>query len=67
MIPNGEGTNFRGIGLVEVLWKAISNIINLWLSSSIQFHDALNEFCAGRGMGTATLEENLLQQLISMR
>ena len=24
MIPKGRGTNFRGIVLVEVLWKAIS-------------------------------------------
>ena len=27
MIPNGGGTDFRGIGLVEVLWKAIYGII----------------------------------------
>ena len=28
MIPKGGGTDFSGIGLVEVLWKAISIIIN---------------------------------------
>ena len=66
MIPNGEGTDFRGGGLVEVLWKAISGIINRRLSSSIQFHDAMHGFCAGRGIGTATLEANLLQQLYYM-
>ena len=35
MIPNGGGTNFRGVNLVEVLWKATSTIINRRLLSSI--------------------------------
>ena len=67
MIPKRVGTNFRGIGLVEVLWKAISGIINRRILSSIQFHNALYGFLVGRGTGTATLGENLLQQLIAMR
>ena len=67
MIPKGVGTEFRVISLVDVLWKAISGIINRRISSSIQFHDALHGFCAGRGMDTATLEANILQQIISMR
>ena len=67
MTPKGGGNDFRGIGLMEVLWKAISGIINRRLSSSIQFHDALHGFCAGRVTGTATLEENLHHQLIVMR
>ena len=67
MISKGLGTELRGIGLVEFLWKAISGIINRRLSSSIQFHDALHGFCALRGVGTTTLEANLLQQIIAMR
>ena len=67
MIPKGGCTNFRGIGLLEVLWKVISIIINLWLLSSIHFHDVLHGFCTGRGTGTTTLKENLLQQLIATR
>ena len=67
MIPKGGGNNFRGIGLVEVLWKAISGIINHRILPSIQFHDALHGFFAGRGTVTTTLEENLLQQIIAMR
>ena len=66
MISKGVGTNFRGIGLVEVLWKVISGIINHRISSSIQFHDALHGFRMGRGTGNATLQAKLLQQLISM-
>ena len=67
MIPKGLGTDFRVIGLVEVLWKAISGIINFRISSSIQFHDAPHGFHTVRETGTATLKANLLQQLIAMR
>ena len=67
IIPKGRGTNLRGIGLVEVLWKAISGIINCPLSSSTQFHDVLHGFQAGRGTGTANLEAKLFQQVIAMR
>ena len=61
MIPKGGGTDFWGVGLVEVLWKAIYGIINFRLSSSIQFHDILHGFHMGRGTGTTTPKENLLQ------
>ena len=67
MITNGGGTNFRGIGLVEVLWKAISGIINCWISSSIQFHDTLHGFRAEIVTGITTLDAKLLQQIIAMR
>ena len=45
----------------------ISGIFNLWLSSSIQLHDALHGFRAGVGTGTATLEGDILQHLIAIR
>ena len=67
IIPKGGDTDFREIGLVEVLWKAISGIINLWISSSIQFHEALHGFFVGIGTWNATLEGKLLQHLIDMR
>ena len=67
MIPKGVGTDFRGIGLVEVLWKAISGIINRRISSSIHFHDALHVFRAERGTGITILEAELLQKLIYMK
>ena len=47
MILKGGGTDFRGIGLVEVLWKAISGIINCRISPSIHCHDDLHGFHAG--------------------
>ena len=67
IILKGGGTDLWGIGLVEVLWKAIDGITNLRISSSIQFHDVLHEFFMWRGTGTTNLEAKLLQQLIAMR
>ena len=66
LIPKGKG-DYRGIGLVEVMWKVVAVILNLRLTSSITFHDVLHGFLAGRGTGTATLEAKLLQQLAAMR
>ena len=66
LIPKGKG-EYRGIGLVEVMWKVVAVILNCRLTSSITFHDVLHGFRAGRGTGTATLEAKLLQQLAAMR
>ena len=67
VILKGGGTDFICIGLVEVQWKVTYSIINLRIFSSIQLHDDLHGFCAGRGTGTATLEAKMLQQPIAMR
>ena len=67
MIIKGVGTDFRWIGLVEVLWKAVSGIINFGILSSIQFHDDLHGFCVGIGTGAATLKAKMFQQFIAMR
>ena len=66
LIPKGKG-DYRGIGLVEVMWKVVAVILNHRLTYSITFHDVLHGFRAGRGTGTATLEAKLLQQLAAMR
>ena len=66
LIPKGK-RDYRGIGLVEVIWKVVAVILNRRLTSSITFHDVLHGFRAGRGTGTATLEAKLLQQLAAMR
>ena len=67
MISKGGGTYFLGIGLVEVLWKAIYGIIDIRLSYYIQFHDVLHGFRWGRGTCISALESKLLQQIIAMR
>ena len=47
--------------------KVVAEILNLRLTASINFHDFLHGFRAGRGTGTATLEAKLLQQLAALR
>jgi hypothetical protein len=66
LLPKGDG-DYRGIGLVEVIWKLIAAIINERLKGSIDFHDALHGFRAGRGTGTATIEAKLCQQLAAIK
>ena len=65
LIPKGKG-EFRGIGLVEVIWKLLTLILHRRLTT-IELHDVLHGFREGRGTGTATLEAKLLQQLAAMR
>ena len=66
LIPKGK-KDYRGIGLVDVMWKVVAAILNRRFTSSITYHDALHGFRAGRGTGTATLEAKLLQQLAALR
>ena len=62
-----EKKEYRGIGLVEVMWKVVAAILHRRLTTAITYHDALHGFWYGRGTGTATLEAKLLQQLAAMR
>ena len=59
--------DFCGIGLVEVMWKVVAEILNLQLTASIKFHDFLHGFRAGHVTCTATLEDKLFQQLAALR
>jgi len=65
LLPKDSG-GFRGIGLLEIIWKLISSIIDVRLKTSIEFHDCLHGFLAKRGTGTATIEAKLMQQLAAM-
>ena len=58
---------YRYIGLFEVMCKIVAEILNRRPTASITFHKFLHGFWAGRGMGTATLEDKLLQQLAALR
>ena len=66
LTPKGK-KEYRGIGLVEVLWKVVAAILHRRLTTVITYHDTLHGFRAGRGTGTFTLEAKLLQQLAAMR
>ena len=61
------GEYYCGIGLLEVMWKVVAAILNLWLKVSITYHNFLHGFRAGRGTGTATLEAKLLWQIAALR
>ena len=63
--PKGKG-EYRVIGLVEVLWKFCAEVVNCPLKRSVVLHDALHRFRTERGMGKATLESNLTQQLAGL-
>ena len=41
LLPKGKG-EYRGIGLVEVIWKMITTIIHNRLWTAIYLHDALH-------------------------
>ena len=66
LIPKGR-KEYRGIGLLEVMWKVMAAILHRRLTTAITYHDFLHGFWAGHGTGTATLEAKLLQQLAAMR
>ena len=66
MTPKGQ-EEYRGIWLVEVMWKVVAEILHLRLTASITYHDFLHGFRAGRGTGTATVKAKLLQKLAAMR
>ena len=61
--PKGISSDFRGIGLVEVIWKTMYILLNCRFTAAITFHDVLNGFRAGRGTGTVALDSKLLQRL----
>ena len=60
-LPEGGG-NFRGIGLLEPLWKVIKVFMDKHLVH-IEFHYCLHGFLSGRSTGTVTTEVKLIQKL----
>ena len=47
LIPKGSSGDYRGIGLLEVVWKLIERVVDERLSK-IELHDALHGFRAKR-------------------
>lgn len=66
LLPKDSG-GFRGIGLLEVIWKVLSSIMNARMAATINLHDALHGFRPGRGTSTAIIEAKLVQQLARRR
>jgi hypothetical protein len=61
LIPKGGG-NYRGIGLLEPIWKIIEHVMDQWLNA-IKLQKSLHRCQTGRGTRTATIEAKLAQQL----
>ena len=51
------------MGILEVLWKVCSAVVNCCLKRSFLFHNAPHGFTEGRRTGMAALESNMAQQL----
>ena len=66
LLSKGE-KDYRGIGLVEVMWKVVAAILNRRLTASITYHDFLHGFLVVRGTGNATIGAKLLHQLAALR
>ena len=49
------------------MWKVVAAILNLRLTASINFHNFLHGFWAGRSTGTATLQAKLLHRLAALK
>jgi hypothetical protein len=63
LIPKGVPDQYRGIALLEVIYKLVSAIINRRVAEKIVFQDAIRGFRRGRGTGTAIIEAKLRMQL----
>ena len=53
LIPKGM-KDYRGICIMEVMWKVVAAILNRRYTASITYHDVLHGFRAGRGTGAVT-------------
>ena len=66
LFPKDKG-DYRGIGVMEVIWKVVAENLKFWLIAYITYHDFLHGFLAGRGTGNSTLEAKLIQKLAALR
>jgi hypothetical protein len=65
LILKSEQGKYRGIGLLDVIYKLLSMIIHIHIQNAIQFHPALHGFRHSHGTGTCILEAKLQMQLAS--
>ena len=63
LIPKNEPGKYRGIALLEALYKLISSIINIRVCTNVKYHDGVHGFREHRSCATAILEVKLEMQL----
>jgi hypothetical protein len=61
LLPKGGG-DYRGIGLLDLLWKMVECIMDRQLNA-LPLHEAMHGCWNGRGTGATILEAKLAQQL----
>jgi hypothetical protein len=61
LIPKG-GVDYRGIGLLEPIWKVLERIMDRRLDT-IELHDCLHGCRAHHRIGTGVIEAKMVQQL----
>ena len=62
----GKG-NFRVIGIMEVLWKTVSVVINHHIGAELNNHNVIHGLREGLGTGNSSLKSKMLQQLKTIR
>ena len=66
LIPKNDQNQFRGIALLDVMYKLISRIIHTRINNNISYHDAIHGFRRNRGTTTAIAELKLCMRLTNM-
>ena len=61
------GGDFCGVEFVEVIWNIVSIIMDNQAVKAVELHDVLHGLQENWGIGTTSLEEKLLHQLVSMK
>lgn len=67
LLPKPGSGDFRGIGLLESIWKLVSSIIDSRLKGVLEFDNTIHGFRQERGTGTAVLRNKLSMQLAVRR
>ncbi len=65
LLPKGGG-DYRGIGLLEPLWKVVECIMDRQLNA-LPLREALHRCRNGHSTGTAVLEAKLAQQFVHLK
>ena len=63
LLPKPRSNGFRGIALLESIYKLISMIIHLRIMDTVEFHESIHGFRRHRGTATAIINLKLQVQL----
>jgi uncharacterized protein (DUF433 family) len=63
-VPKPGNKGYRGIALLETIYKVMSMIIHRRLTSTINLHESIHGFCTQRGTETSIMNIKLLMQSI---